>query len=87
MVDGTDLALLFEWQEYFDLEPFGEERADIRSAILGLKVCSALGASGLKIDDFMPNFGKKKSEPSKLNPLVAQAIFKERYGNNRKPRR
>lgn len=59
---------LTEWQAYYNLEPWGEERADLRSAI----VASTVANTGLifvdrkhrrrqyKVDDFMPDFGARE---------------------------
>jgi len=50
-----------EWRRYAELEPFGEERADLRSAILSALVANAWlrgkNRPAYKISDFMPKFG------------------------------
>ena len=47
-----------EWRAEYNIEPFGEERADIRSAIVAHTVYAMQCGRGsnLKISDFMPNF-------------------------------
>jgi len=46
----------YGWMEYAALEPFGEERADLRIAILDSLVANALGGKGKRFTprDFMP---------------------------------
>lgn len=51
-----------EWIAYANLEPFGEERADLRAGIVASTVANcAMGRKGpsLKPKDFMPEFGKR----------------------------
>ncbi len=50
-------AELTEWEEFNRLEPFGEERADLRSAIVAATVAAGAGVKGAKPADFMPKFG------------------------------
>ena len=51
-----------EWMEYYQLDPFGDERADVRSAIVASTMANALLGSGeaLDVDMFMPAFGERK---------------------------
>jgi hypothetical protein len=88
MLDGTSPSLLYEWQAYYDLEPFGEDRADIRSAIACLTTANSFGmkkrgGGEFTLADFIPKFD---SEPKKrLDPAKAQALMRRLYGNHRKP--
>jgi len=53
-----------EWMAYNRIEPFGEERADIRSAIIACTLANVYRGKDkppFKIDDFIPTF--KKQEP------------------------
>ena len=54
-----------EWIAFSNIEPFGEERADLRSAIIASTIANA-NRSGrqrpFKVTDFMPKFGKKKEQ-------------------------
>lgn len=86
MLDGTDPALLLEWFEYYQINPFGEERADLRNAILCLFIADAIGikkqgAGKFKIDDFIPKFNEPEK---KFDPEHFKQLMKKRYGNNRK---
>jgi len=55
-IDAREFA---EWQAYYTIEPFGEERADYRNAILCTLIANALrGKHGrrAKPKDFMLDF-------------------------------
>ena len=63
-----------EWLAYFQLEPFGEERADLRAGIIAAANAN-LWVKGRKLRpaDFMPKIGaRKKAQGSK----AMRAIFK-----------
>ena len=51
-----------EWQVFAALEPFGEERADLRAGIVAATIANCLargkGKPAFKARDFMPQFGK-----------------------------
>lgn len=52
---------LSEWVAYNQLEPFGEERDDLRAAIIASVIANALGGrkgKKFKPKDFMPDFDK-----------------------------
>lgn len=51
-----------EWVAFFTAEPWGEERADLRSGIIAATVanCHAQGRKQFHAEDFMPTFGKPK---------------------------
>jgi len=48
-----------EWRAYNEIEPFGEERADLRAAIIARTVAAYLTGHNFKIADFMPDFDIK----------------------------
>lgn len=86
MLDGTEPGLLLEWAQYFQTEPFGEDRADLRNAILCLFIADTVGAKKqgggrFKLEDFMPDFNKQKQQ---FNPESFKQLMKSRYGNNSK---
>jgi len=49
-----------EWMQYAQVEPFGEERADVRAAIVATTVANCMGREKgkppFKLADFMPQF-------------------------------
>ena len=52
--------VFLEWIEYTNLEPFGEERADLRAGIIASTIANCLarkkGQPAFKVTDFMPRF-------------------------------
>jgi hypothetical protein len=53
---------LNEWYEYCSLEPFGEERADLRAATICLAIAQVNGVKNAKLSDFLLKFDKKHDE-------------------------
>jgi hypothetical protein len=53
-----------EWQAYDRIDPFGEERGDLRNAILCQFIDGKLRTKGQPppLDDFMPKFDKPREE-------------------------
>lgn len=56
---------LTEWAAYFLLEPFGEERADLRAAIIASVVANTARdpkrrRRAFKPEEFMPRFGRQQ---------------------------
>jgi len=45
-----------QWRAYDVIEPFGEERADLRAAIVAHTVASCFAGRPQNIEDFMPDF-------------------------------
>jgi hypothetical protein len=63
-----------EWMAYAQLEPFGEERADLRMAILASLIANAnrdpkKKSSPYEVSDFMPKF--EKEEPISKEDAIA----------------
>ena len=92
MLAGTPPALLYEWMAFANLEPFGEDRADLRNAITSLSIMNAMGAKKRgggewKLGDFMPQFGETQAKSGKtMDPMLALPRLRQLYGNNRKSR-
>ena len=53
---------LSEWLAFYSVEPFGELRADFRSAVVACTIANSNRGKGkaYKPNDFMPNFEEKK---------------------------
>lgn len=63
MLCRIDSEELTEWQAYYAIEPFGEERADLRSGIIASilsNVHRSKGANPSKPSDFVLEFGQKQ---------------------------
>ena len=81
---------LSEWRAYCGLEPFGEDRADLRAGIVASTVANVFRKSGTKpykAQDFMPKFGKEKQDWREQLELVKamNAALGGRYGDHRQP--
>lgn len=72
--------VLMEWYAYAALEPFGEERADLRAAMVAATVANCMGRKkgqkAFKLTDFMLEFDKQTKRtgrwptPQQLNQKV-----------------
>ena len=62
------------WMDYAQAEPFGEERADLRSAIVAMTVANSAGGK-TKVGDFMPQFNKPK--PKRQSWQAMKAILRQ----------
>ena len=61
MLDKITIRQLYEWSAYHEVEPFDEQRADLRAA----RICHILvnqnrkkGAAPVPLEKFMPQFDK-----------------------------
>lgn len=52
------------WMSYYECEPWGEDRADLRAGIIASTVANSYRSRGpvLKPGDFMPQFGKQRRQ-------------------------
>ena len=67
------------WKAYAQIEPFGEERADLRAAIVAHTVASCMSGSRSKIADFMPDFDRKDKRQSvqEMQNMLAPILTKK----------
>ena len=72
MLAGLPLPLFFEWMQFAATHPFGDRRADLRSAIVAREIRMTTGAKRVKIDDFLPRFDEK---PEKQTGKQMQTIW------------
>jgi hypothetical protein len=82
LLDRIDSKELTEWQSYYLIEPFGEERADLRSGVLASIMSNAWRGKNSQVtspSDFMLKFGE---EDSVDNEESMKARLKAMYGNN-----
>lgn len=62
MLASVPSRLIAEWQAYYQLEPFGETRGDLRNAMLCALVANKLRGKdepAYGLDDFTPRFGEQ----------------------------
>lgn len=62
--------MIAEWSQYYQLEPFGEERADLRAALVACLVANAnrdleKHPEPFEITDFLLKFDDEPEEPKK----------------------
>jgi len=67
---------LTEWMAYYQMEPFGEERADLRSAIVASVTANAASKRRFKPADFMPRFDRPKPQSEGSMRQMFQAAAK-----------
>lgn len=76
MLEAVPARTLDDWKRFFELEPFGEERADLRAGIVAAAVANCFrprGARALRPQDFMPAFGRRP-QTAEDQILMAAAI-------------
>lgn len=71
---------LLEWQVYYGIEPFGEERADLRAGIIASTIANCQGRKkgkpAFKPVDFMP-YAKQATPESKALSKSLRRAFKK----------
>lgn len=85
MLLGMTGNQLQEWMEFFSLDPWGGERADMRAALVAHTVAVSAGAKkqgggNLKISDFMLEFGPPKKKPKQTASQIKQ-MFNAAFGH------
>lgn len=78
ILDRIDSKTFSLYQAYYNVAPFGEERADLRMGILASTIANCHG-NKTKPFDFMPKFDRKKQTVDEMfNMFKAHAtIIKE----------
>ena len=71
-----DSAELTEWMAYSQIEPFGEERADLRAGIVASTTANVWSGKGksFKPSDFMPKFDAKPARGIEARKRAAQGM-------------
>lgn len=79
MLSRITYAQFREWMIYAGMEPFGEERADLRSGIVSCVMANAFRTKGGRVfrpADFMPQFGARKPRKTSAEIMtVLKASF------------
>lgn len=83
---------LTEWMAFSKLEPFGEERADLRMGILAALIANVnrdpkKQPAPYEPDDFMPNFDGSSREKPQQTAKEIYSMFKNWALMSRKPTR
>ena len=64
-----------EWVAEYSIDPWGEERADLRSAIVAMVIANAnrgKGQPAYKVEQFMPKYDRqhKQQTPEQMKALL-----------------
>jgi|TARA_Y100000310_G_scaffold51927_1_gene47793 hypothetical protein len=88
-----------DWVAYYQLDPWGEERADLRSGIVASVFSNAIQAlirtvarkrgkgKEFKPKDFMPEFGKKRRQSSQQMQQTLMAFTAAHKMMGKKPKK
>ena len=70
MLNHMPYQVYQDWIAYAQVEPFGEERGDLRAGIIASTVANCLarqeGDRAYKPSDFMPQFQQREKTPDEL---------------------
>lgn len=86
MLSRMSAAELTEWMAFYKLEPFGDERADLRAGVVAATIVNVHRTS--KNDpiaqpmDFMP-LSKQEDDPIKVSNSRFINVIKEIWGGGR----
>jgi hypothetical protein len=85
-IDSSEFA---EWVAFNGLEPFGESRGDLRSAIVACTIANAHRGKrrrAFKVDDFMPKFKSKTTQRDPVQIFRMFSAFAEMHNASLKGR-
>ena len=83
MLSRVSSRELSEWAAYYRLEPWGEERADLRIGVLDSILANLFrkkGSREYKAQDFMLNFGKQDEAPDWRSMLSKVEMLNAAFG-------
>ena len=64
LLDSLDVAELQEWVAFYELDPWTEDRADLRAGIVASTVANCHSTKGkFRPRDFMVDYEKRHREP------------------------
>lgn len=83
LLDEIPYPLFQQWMAYAQLEPFGEERADLRAGIVAAAASNAGGVRGApaKPRDFMPDFEGASQTPDEMIATLKAAAAAAKIAN------
>ena len=77
----VDAREMIDWMAYWNMNPWGEDRADLRAGIIAATTANVWAGKGrqAKPSDYMPKFGQDdneaKQEPSDMKAKFKRAAF------------
>ena len=75
LLEQMPCTMMDMWMAYYEVEPFGQDRGDIGSAIVASTMANAWrgkGSRSFRPSDFLPTFGPRKEQST----ADMQAIFR-----------
>ena len=75
-----------EWMTWYGIEPFGEQRADLRAAIVAAVVSNRWRnkhEKALRPLDFMPFYKKRQQTPDEMRSVLRSVLASVNHGPNR----
>lgn len=79
MLDEMTADELLRWAAYYAVEPFGEDRADLRVGILSSMVANAFGSKKTKPGDFVLSRREKSTmDPTAALEMMAQQLMAQK---------
>ena len=70
--EGMTAREFEEWILFYNREPFGEYRSDLRMALNTANIVSVLAGKGLKVKDFMLEFEQKPNQEKTAGQMIQQ---------------
>lgn len=78
MLDRMPMPQLLEWVAYAQIEPFGEERADLRAGIVASTIANVHrrpGKPAYRATDFMPKFRRRAQTVEEMGAIFMTAAM------------
>jgi len=63
------------WKAYGKVEPFGEQRADLRAAYVAANVVAAMTGTRQKVSEYMLDFDKKPTRQQSVEEMQARVML------------
>lgn len=74
MLDEMGCSEYMDWVEFYSTEPFPEERADFRNAML-MNLLARVNGSKVSIKDFIPDYWGSNDPQESIKSLKEKVIF------------
>ena len=91
LLASTDAGEMAEWEAYFRIEPFGEDRADLRAGIVASTMANTVRGKGTKPFrpvDFMPyvdRAAQRRADARDLSKRLRAAFQSTRRADKETP--
>lgn len=79
MLEEMPWRVFVRWQQYNEVEPFGEDRADLRAAIIAWTMATVMTDKKhrrkLTLESFMPTFKQPRRTPQQAAEQEAEKLL------------